>query len=255
MRGQVHLVAWLSLWRSMAVPNLLTWLLPASLPALWVCNQQTAVFSVDATPKEELGGDGSSLVCAPGAKCLPAYVCILSAGRAVPDSNQSLQGEPGWRCQTQATAVCTALSRSGLQVASGCCVVCLCRSRLAFSKLVLPADSRAVQMQYQHVAAAGHGGLQVEGLPGQQGLPGEAEAQQMAWEPEPPPTGRRRKQRTTQGALAPLQVGCKLTGLSVSTLGAAQLEPAAAGRQLEPRAAHVPWDPLRCILESCTLPM
>ena len=107
------------------------------------------------------------------------------------------------------------------------------RVRLPFSKLVLPADSRAAQMQYQHLAAAGQGGLQVEGLHGPQGLPGEAEAQlpgeaeaqQMAWEPEPPPTGRRRKQRTTQGALAPLQVGCQLTDLPVSELWPAQLEP------------------------------
>ena len=104
-------------------------------------------------------------------------------------------------------------------------MVCLRRVRLPFSKLVLPADSRAAQMQYQHLAAAGPGGLQVEGLHGPQGLPGEAEAQQMAWEPEPPPTGRRRKQRTTQGALAPLQVGCQLTDLPVSELWPAQLEP------------------------------
>ena len=84
----------------------------------------------------------------------------------------------------------------------------------------------------------------MEGLQGPQGLSGEAEAQQMAWEPEPPPTGRRRKQRTTQGALAPLQVGCKPTGLSVSALCSIWLEPAAAGRSSR-GGTGVLWDPLR----------
>ena len=109
-------------------------------------------------------------------------------------------------------------------------------------------------MHYQHLAAAGQGGLQVEGLQGQPGLPGEAEAQQMAWEPEPPPTGRRRKQRTTQGALAPLQVGCNFIGPSAIALWAARLEPAAAVRQLEQNAARSALG-LSQVLATCTLPM
>ena len=177
----------------------------------------------------------------PGGNCLPAYVCAVSRQSCAwqqPESADRGRGCLTGTAKFKDTAVCLAWGCSGPQATCGCLLVCLCRSRLAFSKLVLPADSRAAQMQYQHLAAAGQGGLQVEGLPGQQGLPGEAEAQQMAWEPEAPPTGRRRKQRTTQGALAPLQVGCKLTYRSVRALRAVRLEPAAAGRHIEQRAAQ-----------------
>lgn len=80
--------------------DLVTWLLPASLLALWVCSQQTDVSAVGAMPKKEPGNDGSSMVRAVPtacADCLPASV--QSANTAVPDRNQILHGEPSWRCQ------------------------------------------------------------------------------------------------------------------------------------------------------------
>ena len=177
------------------------------------------------------------MVCAvPAPWCkLPASLCVYAVSMQSCAWQQSEWPARARERLAGATsfkdaAACTGWSCSGPQATFGWFVVCLCRLNLASSKLVLPADSRAAQMHYQHMAAAGQGGLQVEGLQGQQGLPGEAEAQQMAWEPEPPPTGRRRKQRTTQGALAPLQVGCKLTGLPASALCSVRLEPAASGR-------------------------
>ena len=201
----------------------------------------------------------------------------------MPGSNQSCQGELRWRYQPQGHCCPHGMELCRFAGGRGLVGGLLVQGEAGFSQPVLSADrhvatvwyayadqgwlsaswllhadSRAAQMHYQHLAAAGQGGLQVEGLQGQQGLPGDAEAQQMAWEPEPPPTGRRRKQRTTQGALAPLQVGCTFIGPSVIALWAARFEPAAAGRQLEQKAAQEClgtlsggfWHPATCLCDT-----